>query len=113
MSTLPRLFAGRTTVQRVVTPVIVVEISKAKKLVLQVARSPKEHKIEILSSDRTNDSLDERMRNRQVGYRLHFGNLEYSKVRFPPMESEQWIMIAADIFWRSGSADRAVEHPTE
>jgi hypothetical protein len=29
------------------------------------------------------------------------------------MEPEQRIMIATDVHWRAGAADRTVEHPTE
>ena len=29
------------------------------------------------------------------------------------MESEQRIIIAADVFWGTGPADRTVEHPTK
>ena len=92
---------------------VVVELLKAKQFALQVAGSPKGHEVEVLSPDCPDESLDERMRNRQVGHSLHFGYLEYSKVGLPPMESEQRIMIAADVFWRTGPTDRTVEHPTK
>ena len=94
-------------------PLVVVELLKAKKLALQVASSPKGHDVEILSPDSPDESLDERMRNRQVGHSLYFGYLEYSKVSLPLMKSEQRFMIAADVFWRVGTTDRTVEHPAE
>ena len=94
-------------------PLVVVETLKAKKLALQVASSPEGHEIEVLSPDCPDESLHKRMRNRQVGHSLHIGYLEYSKVGLPPMESEQRIMIAADVFWRTGLTDRTVEHPTK
>jgi hypothetical protein len=95
------------------TPLVVVEISKAKQFAFQVAGSPKGHYVEVLSPDRADKPLDERMRNRQVGHCLHFGNLESSKVRFPPMESEQRIIIAADGSWQASPSDCTIEHPAE
>ena len=57
--------------------------------------------------------LDERMRNWQVGHGLHFGYLENSEVGRPLMKPEQRVMIAADVFWRTGPTDRTVEHPAK
>ena len=94
-------------------PLVVVELLKAKQFVFQIASSPKGHEVEILSPDCPDESLHERVRDRQVGHGLYFGYLEYSKVRLPMMKSEQRIMIAADVFWRAGTTDRTVEHPTE
>ncbi len=94
-------------------PLVVVEVLKTKKLALQVASSPKRYEVEVLAPDCPDESLDERMGNRYVGYSFHFGDFEYSEVGFPPMEPEQRIMIATDVLWRAGPADRTVEHPTE
>jgi hypothetical protein len=69
--------------------------------------------VEELAPDCPDESFDERMGNRYVEYSFHFGYFEYSEVGFPPMEPEQWIMIASDVLWRAGPADRTVEHPTE
>ncbi len=80
-------------------PLVVVEILKAKQFVLQIASSPKGHEVEVLSPDCPDESLHERMRNRQVGHRLYFGYLEDSKVSPPLMKLEQRIMIAAEVFW--------------
>jgi len=80
-------------------PLVVVELLKAKQFALQVASSPKGHEVEVLSPDCPDESLYERVRDRQVGHGLYFGYLEYSKVSPPLMESEQRIMIAAEIFW--------------
>ena len=94
-------------------PLVVVELLIAMQFVLQVAGSPKGHEVEIVAPDCADESLDERMRNRQIGHSLYFGYLEYSKVSLPLMKSEQRIMIAADVFWRAGTTDRTVEHPAE
>ncbi len=94
-------------------PLVVVELLKAKQFVLQIAGSPKGHEVEILSPDCPDESLHERVRNPQVGRGLYFGYLEYSKVSPPLMKPEQRAMIAAEIFWRSSSTNRAVEHPTK
>ena len=80
-------------------PLVVVELLKAKQFALQVVSSPKGHEVEVLSPDCPDESLYERVRDRQVGHGLYFGYLEYSEVGLPPMESEQRIMIAAEIFW--------------
>ena len=92
---------------------VIVEILKAKKLVLQVASSPKGHEVEILSPDGPDEPLHERMRNRQVGHSLYFGHLEYSKVGLPPMEPEQRVMIATDVFRQSNSTDRTAVHSAQ
>ena len=78
---------------------LVVELFKAEKLVLQVASSPKGHEVEVLSSDSPDESFHERVRNWYVRNSFHFGYLEYSKVSLPSTESEQRIIIAADVFW--------------
>ena len=92
---------------------VVVKLLKAKKLALQVASSPKGHEVEVLSPDSPDESFHKRMQNRQVRHSFHFSCLEYSEVGLPPMESEQRIMIAADVFWRTGATDRTVEHPSK
>ncbi len=94
-------------------PLVVVELLKAKQFALQVAGSPKGHEVEVLSPDCPDESLDERMRNGQVGHRLYFSYLEYSKVSPLVMKPEQRVMIAAEVFWRSSSKDCTVEHPTK
>jgi len=92
---------------------VVVKLFKAEKLVVQVASSPKGHEVEVLSSDGPGQSFHKRVRYRQVRHGFHFGCLEYSKVSFPLMESEQRIIITADVFWVTGTTDCTVEHPTK
>ncbi len=92
---------------------VVVEILEAIKFALQVASSPKRYEVEILSPDCPDESLHERMRNRQVGHGLHFCCLKYSKIGLPSMEPEQGVIIIADISRRSGSTDRMVEHSAQ
>ncbi len=48
----------------------VVEILEARKFALQVVSIPKGHEVEVLSPDCPDESLNERMRNRQVGHSL-------------------------------------------
>ena len=43
---------------------VIVEILKAKKLVLQVASVPKRHEVEMLSPDCADEPFHKRMRNR-------------------------------------------------
>lgn len=54
-------FTACVTAQRIVAALVVVEISEAKQLFLQVASSPKRHYIKVFSPDCANESLDERM----------------------------------------------------
>lgn len=95
------------------TPLVIVEIPKAKQLILQVASSPKGHDVEVLSPDCPDESFNERMRNRQVKHGFDFGNLEYLKICLPSVKSEQWVIITADVFRQVGTTDRTIEHPTE
>ena len=95
------------------TPLVVVEIPKAKQLILQIASSPKGHDVEVLSPDCPDESFNERKRNRHVRHGFDFGNLKYSKICLPSVKSEQWVIIAADVFRQVGSTGRTIEHPTE
>ena len=63
-SYLSRAFTGCFTVQRVMAPLVVVEILEAEKLVLQVASIPKRYEVEILPPDCPDESFHKRVRNR-------------------------------------------------
>ena len=69
--------------------------------------------IEILSPDSTDQSFYKRMRERYMRHSLDFANLEYSKISLPPVETEQRIIVTAEVFRRIGSTDRLAKHPTE
>jgi hypothetical protein len=53
------------------------------------------------------------MRKRHVWNRLYFGHSEYAKIRLPLMESIQRIMIRAEVFRQTLSANRSTEHPAQ
>ena len=78
--------------------VIVIEILEAPQFSPQVSSIPEEYTIEIFSPDRANQSFHKRMRYWQVRHGLDFRDLEYSKISLPAMESEQRIMICAEVF---------------
>lgn len=61
----PRIsFTRCVTVQRTMASLVVVELLKAEKLVLQVASSPEGHEVEVLSPDGPDQSFHKRVRNR-------------------------------------------------
>ncbi len=44
---------------------------------------------------------------------LNFGDLEYSKIGLPSMETEQRIIVTADVFRWTRPTNRLAKHPTE
>ena len=71
-------FTGCVTIQRIMAALLVVELFKAEKLVLQVASCQKGYEVEVLSSDSPDQSFHKRVRDRQVGHSFYFVHLEYS-----------------------------------
>jgi len=58
-------FTGCAAVQRIVAPLVVVEISEDKQLFLQVASSPKRDYIKVFSPYRPYESFNKRMEYRR------------------------------------------------
>ena len=54
---------------------------------------PEGNLIQVVPADRTDQALDERMRERDERYRLDFVDVENPEIRFPAMEFEQEIII--------------------
>jgi len=69
--------------------------------------------VEVLAPNRADQSLYERMRNRDARNGLDFGYLEYPKVGLPLMESVQRIVIRAEVFRQTVPANGPVKHPAE
>jgi hypothetical protein len=82
-------------------------------LPLQIALVPKQSPIEVLATHRPDQSLNERMGTRRTGNSFNLINLEYAKIRQPPMKAKQWIVIRGEVPWRGLLRDRAIEHPED
>jgi len=71
---------------------IVVTLERFK-LSREVHGIPEGNLIQVVSSDRADQALDERVRERDEGYRLDFVDVENPEIRLPAMEFEQGIII--------------------
>ncbi len=69
--------------------------------------------VEVLSSYCADQSFDEGMRQRDIRYSLDLRNLDNPEIGFPLVESEQRVMVRAQISWAPGSTDDAVEHAAD
>src|SRR3982751_3677721 len=69
--------------------------------------------VEILSPNRPDQSLYERMRQRHVRNSLDFCYLEYAKICLPLVKSIQRIMIGAQVLRQTVPANRSLEHPAQ
>ncbi len=90
----------------------VVVIPELIQLPLKINRVPEERAIQILSPDRADQPFDERMGNRRVRHRLDLLDLKYPQIGQPPVESEQRVVIGADVFGQGLARDGVIEHPT-
>ncbi len=63
-----------------------------QQLPLRISSSPERYLIEILPADRADQSFDERMRQRDIRYRLDLRHLENPEIGVPKVESEQRVM---------------------
>jgi len=78
----------------------------------ELERVPIGHAIKVLTSDRADETLDERMRNRRVGDRLDLLDLKHAQVGNPTVKPKQGIMVGADALWQGLSGNRMLEHRT-
>jgi hypothetical protein len=53
------------------------------------------------------------MGTRRTANSFNLINLEYAKIRQPPMKAKQWIVIRTEVPWRSRLRDRAIERPAD
>ena len=88
-------------------------ISEIFKLGLQISSRPKERVVQTLTTYRTDQSFDKRMRHRHTWHRFDFYDFEYAKVRLPPMESIHRIVVSAEVFWVIFPADRLEKHTAQ
>src|SRR5258708_3959941 len=77
----------------------------------QVERIPEQHLVKVLTPDRADQALDERMRNRDVRNRLDLLDPKYPQVGEPTVESKQRVVVGANVLrlWLAG--DSVIEHP--
>ena len=80
---------------------MIVEFFEVMQFSPQVTSAPEWHMVEILSPDCADESFHERVREWYMGHSLNFSDLEYSKIGLPPMETEQRIIVTADVFRRT------------
>ena len=80
---------------------MIVEFLEVMQFSPHVTSAPERQMVEVLSPDCADESFHERVRERYMGHSLYFGHLEYSNIGLPPMETEQRIIVTADVFRRT------------
>jgi hypothetical protein len=73
----------------------IVVLCEVRELVFEIALRPERHVIKKLAPNSANQTLDERMGDRNVRDCFDFIDLEDSKIGLPAMEFEQGVMIGA------------------
>ena len=88
--------AGRCgAAQRRMNSISIVVIPEVQQLPFEVPGAPKRDLVQELSPYRVDQSFDERMRERHLGYRFDLRHAENAEIRLPAMELEQRVVIAA------------------
>jgi hypothetical protein len=91
---------------------VIVVASELAELALKIQTVPEQYVIQILSADSADQPFDERVRAGHEGYGFDFFNLEYPQIRSPAMESEQRIVVRAEMLREPLSRCGVVEHAT-
>ena len=91
----------------------VIVVAKRQEFALEVNGVPKQDLVEEVSPDRSNEPLDKRVGNRNVGDGLEFLNIEHAKIGLPAMKLEQRVMVEAEVARDSLSGDGVVEHSAQ
>ncbi len=86
---------------------------KLVELPFQDGRSPEPDMVEKFTSNRSDQTFDERMRYRRTRHRLDLGCLEDAQVRLPLLASEQWVVVGTWITGRRHAAKNPIEHPAQ
>ena len=86
--------------------IVMLEIAQFR---LQIGRCPEYSPVEILASNRTDQSFYERMGERHIGNGFDFRNLKYPQSGLPLVEPIQWIVIRAEVFRQTLPANRSIE----
>src|SRR5262245_24843507 len=93
-----------------VASIVMLELDEFR---FQIGCGPEQGSVQELAPNCADESLHERMRQRDARNRLNFGHVEYAKIGLPLMESIQRIMIRAEVFRQSRPADGSLEHPAQ
>src|SRR5262245_21206024 len=81
-----------------VASIVMLELDEFR---FQIGCGPEQGSVQELAPNCADESLHERMRQRDARNRLNFGHAEYAKIGLPLMESIQRIMIRAEGFRQS------------
>ena len=92
---------------------LIVVASESGELALKIESVPEPEVVQILSPDGADQPFDERVRAGHEGYGIDHVNFEYPQVRSPAMESEQRIVVRAQMLRERLSRYGVVEHATE
>ena len=106
-------FEWRSAVNTAVNTLEVAVVAKRQEFALEVNGVPKQDLVEEVSPDRSNEPLDNRVGNRNVGDGLEFLNIEHAKIGLPAMKLEQRVMVEAEVARDSLSGDGVVEHSAQ
>src|SRR5262245_40963790 len=95
---------------RSVAVVITLEIEK---LQLQINGRPEQGAVEAFASDGADQPFNTWMRERSVGNRLDFLDVQDPQIPLPLAEPIQRIMVRADVGWRRLAMRRSIEHAAQ
>src|SRR6476660_8117197 len=85
-----------------------------EQLVLEIRRGPEQDAIQILASNRADQSFHKRMGQGNIGYGLDLGHLQYPQIGLPPLKPIKGIMIGAEVLRHPVlPSNGVVEHPTK
>src|SRR4249920_2641954 len=88
-----RAVCRRGAGERAMNAMRVVILSELSQLARQVHRVPEKHPIQVLTPERADQPLNERVGDRSVRNRLDFLDLEYAQVGEPAVESKQRVVV--------------------
>ena len=96
--------------ERAMHALLVVIVAEYFRRARQVERVPEKHLIEDLAPDRANQPFDGRMRDRDVGHRFYFLDVEYPQVGKPAVKPKQGIVVGTEVFRQRLSGHGTVKH---
>ena len=89
-------------------------IPELQQLVFEIDSCPEQRAIQILPSNRSNQPLHERMRQRNIWHCLDFCYVQDSQIGFPLLKPIQRIVVGTEVLWhRPVSSNGLIEHPAE
>ena len=105
------MFCRRGAIQRPVNSMLVVVIPKGCELAREVDPAPEKRAIQEFTANRADQSLDERVRDRDVGNSLNLLDLKARAGWRANGGSGTAVVIGADALRKRLAEDRVVEHP--